>query len=385
MKKSHHVGAVQPAALFKTLPLEIKASVAMEWLSPSVHLVGEKRVVVGYLADDQSPQAPSEIHEGIGEIMFAGNGRARKDRQRFAEALAVDSYFDPDLELLEDFDSDLKRGWVEAASNCSEFIDWVDTNFTRRSKDDRNQGFYRWHAFRFWSACQSQSYHAPSLSDFDFTEKVKLDVWARLRSAGKIGNKHAVLLTHRNQDTITLSNQNASSGLPHDLDAPWLTTGDHGVWIPDDEAEAEIERRAKAYMFGQVVGLLPKSGKPAFYAVTDEAYGSQSSRAFDSFGGAFEWLSELTESLTPSTSEEVVAQAYHRARTELAQVCVDMWNMWANGEVYGQVVSTFENHGSSEKPLWEHIDSDSVWGYYGTLEAVDDASASAVAKAASLH
>ena len=385
MQQTKFVDAVEPKALFKSLPLGIEASVVMGWLDPSVLLVGDKHIVVGYVADEECPPEPSQTQDGIGDVFFARSCDPF-ERECFTTALAVDPCFEPELTLVEDFDADFKKAWVEAASSSSEFADWVDSIYTRRSKADRDQGYYRWHAFRYWSACQQRGLYRPRrVSDFDFTENVKLDVWARLRSAGKIGNKHAILITAVNQQTLKLSDHNLATGLPQPPAAPWLCSGDHVVWLPDQEAEVEIERRAKAYMFGQVTGFVPASGKPVFYAVTDEAYGSKSSPAFDSFGSAFEWLSKLADSLTPSTSQDVVDQAYYRARTEIAQDCIDLWNKWANGEVYGQVVSTFKNHGSPDKPVWELIDSDSCWGYYDADEGLTMACAAAFEKAASLH
>lgn len=48
-----------------------------------------------------------------------------------------------------------------------------------------------------------------------------------------------------------------------------------------------------------------------------------------------------------------------------AKGCIEMWNQYLSGDVYGVVVETYD-------PLKNQIKNDAVWGFYGFKYAMQE-------------
>ncbi len=366
------------------LNLPFKASTIMDYHDAACLEVGDK-LVVGYLADDEDCGNPLEDSAGMGKIYSAH--RHSETHYEMQQALALDSDWNPNLDLVDDHKVRLRATWIEMAMNSKEFIAWADGNAgARASKTD---AYYKRRAAKLWAETDGEyNYRGDSVQDFDLWDDVRTTLWKELRNEGVIGEKDTVVLDcyeHGGQHwSLTGGGQQCR----------FDTASGAGVWVPDGCAREEIDRRAKVYAFGRIASngnWTLKSGKLRFTAILDANYGAEQSAEFSHWHEAFAWLQAYTAKLKPSSRRK--AERAHqerrgreRAARELAQSALDEYNAWLAGECYGVVAATFQKvQGADDEPQYEFVVSEECWGYIGDDDAIDEAERRAQSEAQSLQ
>lgn len=363
------------------LDLPFAASSAMTFHDARICDLGDK-IVVGYLSDDSDCENPLESSEGQGRIYSAHrNARTHSEMQ---DALALDSSWNPDLDLVDQHMSRLRSVWISAAMCSREFIAWADeTAGARAAKDD---AYYKRRAEKLWRETGGEYiYGADSIHNFEFTDDVRTELWRALRSEGLIGDKDAVVL-----DCYEHSGQSWSLA-GEGMQCRWDTARGAGVWVPDNCAREEIDRRAKAYAFGRIEtngNWTFSSGKLRYIAILDGAYAAARSPEFEQWHEAFQWLDERSKKLKLATLKGERAQQVRRGREraarEIARDALEEYNNWLSGDCYGVVAAVFSRKGEGDDSEWEFVESDECWGYIGSDYAIEEAEMTAKNLAESL-
>jgi hypothetical protein len=361
------------------LDLPFSASCLMDYHEATVVPVGD-RIVVGYLADDHDCENPLESCDGNGKVLSAH--RHSDTHSEMQEALALDSCWDRDLDLIDDFIDELRPLWIETAVNNAEFLSWAEykNSVCALAVNDH----VRYLACSMWEYTMSGYIGATDIHHFDFTDEVREKFWEALRSSGRIGNKDAVPLDCYEHSGVAWSISGEGMSCAFD------PARGGGVWVPDDSARQEIDRRQAVYTFGRVEangGWTPSSGKLRFFGVVDNSYGGGKSEGFMHWHEAFDWLQKEVKarasalSLDPGERSAQERQGRVRAATEIARPCVEEYNGWLNGRTFGIVAATFANVGDKDEPEWEFVESDECWGFIGDDYAMEEAESNAKAVA----
>jgi len=358
------------------LELPIQASASMEYSDPVIKITGSK-MEVGYLADDYDAPNPLEECDGLGRIYTSHRHGTTHDEMQ--EALALDSSWEPNLELVTESDekaviSLFRKEWVKEAVQSADFQIWaMETSGPTAKPSD---AYYRRRANKVWNDTEAErDYGATWVDDFEFTDSVALRVWQDLREQGKIGNRHAVSL-----DCYSHGGEHWSlSG--SGMQCRWDTASGAGVWVPDQCALEEIERRAKVYAYGEILdlrGYAKLNQLPQFQVKLDQdLFPGQEPVAFATWADAFEWLeTQSRKKALPrrkADREACILRGNQLAAEELASSSLEDFNEWLMGNVYGAVIATYRNEGTDDAPHWVHESEDSTWGYIGaeaTLEVL---------------
>lgn len=361
------------------LDLPFAASSIMNYHDAEVVQVGD-RIVVGYLSDDSDTPNPLEDCDGQGRIFSAH--RHSNTHGEMQSALAFDSHWSPDLDLVLDHKDRLRQAWIEKAYCNIPFLVWADeTAGARASKTD---AYYKRRAKKLWDDTDGEyNYREKSVQDFECYEDAQMQAWEELRSEGLIGDKDAVVL-----DCYDHGGQSWSvSG--EGMQCRWDTASGGGVWVPDDSAREEIDRRAKVYAFGHIItngSWTRASGKLRYIAKLDKDYGEVESEEFEQWSEAFAWLEARSKKLRMSRRQASRAAQDRlgrgRAAREIARSVLKTYNDWLAGNCYGIVAATFSNTASKgEEPEWEFVESDECWGFIGDDYAMEEASSNAKAVA----
>lgn len=360
------------------LELPFSASGIMDYHTPAKRLVGTT-LIVGYLSDDSDCENPLEDCDGMGKIYSAH--RHSQNHSEMQEALALDSSWEPDLDLVDDFTSYLRKPWIEAAMSSVEFIEWANESAGPLARKD--DAYYKRRAAKLWRETDGEfRYGDCDIYDFDFTDDVRQVVWEELRSEGLIGDRDVVVLDcyeHGGQ-VWSISGQG--------MQCRWDTSSGAGAWVPDDCAKEEIERRASIYAYGVIKdngSWTRGSGRKRFYAEVDEHCGGGMSPQFKHWHEAFDWLTSQAKSLKlprrKLEKQTALGRGRQRAAVEMAESALESYNEWLSGSTYGIVSATFTNVGSTEEPEWEFVYSDECWGFIGDEYAMEEVTSAVESKA----
>jgi len=359
------------------LDLPFQSSPMMDFHETAKCVVGTT-LLVGYLSDDTDCANPLEDCDGVGRIYSAH--RHSSNHAEMQEALALDSDWEPDLDLVEDHLDRLRKPWIDAASQSEEFQGWATETAGPRARLD--EAYFKRRAAKLWRETGGEYlYGEDCIDDFDFTTDVRIELWNELRSEGLIGDRDAVVLDcydHGGQ-VWSITGQG--------MQCQWDTATGAGVWVPDDDAREEIERRASVYAFGLVLDngdWTRGSGRKRYYAVLDNLYGGESSPQFSEWSEAFDWLSAKSRKLKlPKRKlprESALLRGRERAAAEIAKCDLDTYNNWLQGFTFGVVVATYENVGTADEPEWSFVESDECWGYIGDDYAMEEVRARVTAE-----
>lgn len=365
------------------LDLPFKASSIMDYHDAVVLTVGD-RIVVGYLSDDSDCGNPMEDWDGQGKLFSAH--RWSNTHSEMQAALALDSDWSRDLGLVDDHKPRLRLAWIEKAMDSAAFQVWAED--TAGARASLSPAYYKRRARKLWDETDGEyNYRETSVQDFECFEDARDHVWEELRSEGLIGDKDVVSL-----DCYEHGGQSWSvSG--EGMQCRFDTANGGGVWVPDDSARAEVDRRAKVYAFGVIEkngSWTRASGKLRFTAVLDDAFGALRSEEFAEWHEAFAWLESKSKRLRLARRQADRAMQDRRGRgraaREIAREALGEYNTWLSGNCYGIVAATFTNvAGTGEEPEWEFVESDECWGFIGDDYAMEEASSNAKAVAASLQ
>lgn len=358
------------------LELPFKASAMMDYHEAEVVTVGNQ-IVVGYLADDSDCADPLEDC-GSGELYTAH--RFSKTQGDMQNALALNSDWQPDLDLVNEFSERLKAKWVEQAYTNIPFLVWADD--TAGPGASLSDEYYKRRARRLWDESHTESYRHHSLTsvqDFECYDDARQILWEELRADGLIGNKYAVSL-----DCYSHGGE-VWSLAGHGMQCRFDTANGAGVWVPSEDCIEELERREKVYAYGCVVkngNWTRASNKLRFIAIVDEELGGEESEEFIEWHEAFAWLEAVSRNkkllggaVRRSLRER---RARERAARDLALSDLESYNDWIAGNCYGIVAATFENTAEKgEEPEWSFVESDECWGFIGDDYAMEEAAANA--------
>ncbi len=178
--------------------------------------------------------------------------------------------------------------------------------------------------------------------------------WTRI---GK-PNKYAVLL-----DVYDHSGQVYSiSG--EGMQCRWDTARGGAVWVPDACAQEEIDRRAKVYAFGFVLhpGFLRTKQYQAILEAPDQPQHNLGS--FEHWHQAFKALEAAKKvGKFGHARKEQLERGLLRAKEDVARGCLETYNEWLSGDVYGIVYQAFALNDAGK--LEAEGPQDSCWDFYG--------------------
>lgn len=351
------------------LALSFPASAVMDYHSPFIREIGD-HLYVGYLSDDTDCSNPLDMSEGMGRLYSAH--RSSLTHAEMQQALGLDSYWNKQYELMADHLDVVRSIWVDMASSDSDFVAWAEKS--ARTTTDKSPSYFKSRARSLWKRMVTD----PGVTDiaeaeiwqFDFTAKAVDSAWFQLRSNGLVGDPHAVVL-----DCYDHGGQSWSI-TGHGMQCRFDTSTGAGVWVPDNVAREEIERRAAVYAFGSIHEEAVQGGSPCFRAVIDNEFGLNLADTFDSWGEAFEWIQQEAETRNLAESsmldKSMVRRGHVRAAQEIAKSSLEQYNDWLSGNCFGAVCVIFEKvNVSNGTEHWIEIESDECWGFVGDDHAME--------------
>lgn len=347
-------------------PTSFKAET--DYLDPHVKIVGDK-AVVGYLVRDEDVEDPLNNDDYAGSIFTAHRHAGKASHEGMQDALALNSDWQPDLELDEVVDraqSMLARAVLARltpeilarinsiqseyfGTEVNESVGEVAIQIAAGFEDGDSE------PWMFAATILETRSHRDVPSelddlmfdlDLDQTQGMHQKAWEALRTEGKIGNPHAVVLDIYEHSGTHYS---ISGG---GMQCQWDTASGGAVWVPSKDAAAEIERRALVYMKGSIVELQDK------YHIAKRPP-AETFEPFPNWHTAFNHLATLDDI-------DTLEVGLQRARNEFAGYALDEYNAWLAGDCWGTVLQHYERNDSGE---WEPIDEDACWGYIGSKNA----------------
>lgn len=345
--------------------------------------VGDK-LVVGYLVHDDDCSHPLDDCDGMGKIIGRGEYETRNHSEHeMFEALGLDRNGDTNFELVQD---EVNAAWEAYLGTVSDDT-WFeiakalgavenDGPYTLRevfnkirdeliTVDIFNEGsvLYAIASAGRYMTCvdptREQMTEAAKLLDFDPNEVMKVE-YAKAWDAGKIGDRDAVLLDVYDHSGIAWSLHGGGT------QCRWDTSGGAGVWVPDDCAREEIDRRAPIYAHAWIRATNWMPGRDKAYDLFAMVDGLHKLVESSDDWSAL-WAKAQDFSGGKPADATALALGRRRAARELAAQAVEEYNSWLSGDCYGCVVETFKNVAEpGEDPKWEQVDSDACWGYVGS-------------------
>lgn len=316
---------------------------------------GSEHATICYLADDCDAENPLDM-DGEGEI-HTTHRHDRKGQIQYQEALALDDDFNPDLELVLHHPNQFRKAWVQAAALNADFQEWADTTGRRLNPDS---AYYMRRAKKFWQqrGMDNWGYGEKDIWDFDFTVNVQDQLWSDLRNAGVIGDQDAVLLDiydHGGQ-VYSISGEG--------LQCRWDTSRGAAVWVPDDSARDEIERRMAVYAFGRITKERTSSGDARWLVLSHD---KETLHETDAWYKAFEWLQSVTHNKVATADQLHVGRKL--AAEELARGSLDLYNAWLRNDCYGVCTVELQRVYDGDSYSWKITNEDAVWSFIGSESA----------------
>ena len=136
----------------------------------------------------------------------------------------------------------------------------------------------------------------------------------------------------------------------------WDTSRGEALWIADEYAKEEIDRRARVYAYGKIESVGTNTGKK-LYKVSPLS-GVEPSR-FEEWSDAFEFLRQFGIHYDRDLTPEDVERGFQRALYEVAKDCVKAYDSWQQGDNYGVICVDCDAEGKQVG------DEDACWGYIG--------------------
>lgn len=136
----------------------------------------------------------------------------------------------------------------------------------------------------------------------------------------------------------------------------WDTSRGEALWIADEYAKEEIDRRARVYAYGKIESVGTNTGKK-LYKVSPLS-GVEPSR-FEEWSDAFEFLRQFGIHYDRDLTPEDVERGFQRALYEVAKDCVKAYDSWQRGDNYGVICVDCDAEGKQVG------DEDACWGYIG--------------------
>lgn len=320
-----------PAVISQHLDI-VESYEKVGFLDSYMERVGDK-VLVGYLSPDHEPINPLKDCDGMGHIYSAH--RHSSDHDEMREALGLDAQWSPDLELVDEHPDRFRKAWISAAANSVEFEEWCQEFGRVPDTNDpvRLEAYFKRKAARFWrdtGGVETNYYHNDSIEDFIFTDDVREEVWKELSALRLVGDPDRVSLDVYEHSGVAYS----VSG--EGMSCMWDTAHGGALWVPDDCAREELNRRAEVYQYGQVVEKRFR-GKTKFTFQVDGRKEVTSFR-FDYWHEAFDALAKAVAS--KGKGDQLLGRI--RSAKELARNAAEAYTDYCNGASYDVIIETFE-------------------------------------------
>lgn len=363
-------------------------------------IVTDRFVIAGGLCHDSDSEDPTKSMDGEGRVVCSGRRGDADDNTAFNQAFGLDQY--GNLDLLCEEVSEVLGDVVVAEMQKNRSLMGTLSNLIRGRKiygAPGLDGSWKRVGLVVKSAIHQEGYeYAMSyLSDWlldvrffsDLSDEWtnKLQPLADLLTAsaaesahgqavekGLIGNPLAVLLDVYEHSGISFS----VSG--EGMQCRWDTSRGGAAWIPDSSAEEEIRYRAvKQFAPGASVqwfGSLGSSDNPLH-----AKYSLDNGVSWVGDGCNWKWCqaqSELIRVLGLDATK--VNEAMRELSVSYARGCLETYNAWANGEVYGVVVYVID------RSTGERVEDedDECWGFYGSSYAESELESTMLSKAIDL-
>lgn len=342
-----------PAAITHHLDI-VESHEKADYLDSYMERVGNK-VLIGYLSHDQDPVNPLEDSDGLGSIFSSHRNSSNHDDMQ--EVLGLDSHWSPNLELVDEHPDRFRKAWVTAAADSEEFQQWCQEYGRPPETSDPAvlAAYYKRKAARFWrdfGGVSPSYYHDESIEDFIFTDDVREQVWRDLSDLRLIGDPDRVSLD------VYEHSGTAYSVSGEGMQCAWDTSHGGAVWVPDDCAREEIDRRAKVYQHGVVVEMPGRQDQKFTFKVDGEK--EVASFRFSHWHQAFDALAQAAKRKGKGNADV----GRRRASEELARNAAEVFTDYCNGTVFGVVIETFEII-DEDMGNTKSIEDDSCWGYFG--------------------
>lgn len=304
--------------------------------------VDGKKLIVGYLCDEESHENPCEEDEYFGK--FLSSHRHSQDHHEFQKALALDSDWAQDLSLVPLEDAFI--AWAQAYANHNTFTRY----YNKVGVNSEN-----------WNMKESLRKLFVVVPDDEYCgllsyEVVLRELWTTMRGEGKIGNPLAVSL-----DIYEHGGQ-AWSLSGSGTQCKWDTANGGGLWVPSAAATEVIKSNAKALRKGDVCEVKLKT-KTQFHVRTlreSTGYDQQLHPAFETYHEAIEYLASID---MPERRSEVAAERV--AACDYCASQLDTWNAYLNGDTYFTVIDVYSDFREDQRPDEE----DTCGACYGSDDA----------------
>lgn len=339
--------------------------------SSMIEVIG-KYAVVAYLESDSDPQAP-DTWDGEGTVLDYHGRHSDSSRAEAEEHLGY-SDGSPDYslvdegELVERVHAWIREQQVAGSDEWTALLEYCDRYWGRDAQDIDDLTF----VFRCLpdaGEILEAGYYNPTRHDYDYltnVAEVQQALWEQGRADGSIGNRYCALLDVYDHSGIAYSLTGGG------MQCRWDTSRGGALWVADASAKLEIDRRAEVYTAGEIVEGRLRTQNSYTIRYND----GTTSGSFAQWSDAFENLRRTAETL--QASDEQKAVGFSRALREVARQCVETWNQYVSGDVWGCVVQVYENVAVDEDddPEWEEVSEgwaqESCWGFYGSDYAKEE-------------
>ncbi len=303
-------------------------------------------LMLGYLFDDPDVQDPQEDDCMFGNIYSAHrNSGTHKEMQK---ALGLNSDWQPDLDLIEE-EAVVERAFKVLEDSKSLVAGTVASDWTCAAE----------HFLDYWTKEPEESLmdamkrswdNENDLSDAGVpVDGIRQALWSEGRLNGTIGDKHAVSLDVYEHGLVSYSVSGSGT------QCQWDTAKGGAVWVPSEEARAEIVRRGVVYQKGKIQKARLKN-RDVYTVHSWLKFGvlSLACETHDHWDEAFKALEEFEPNFIQS-----VYDAEYDAAKELAAQSAETYTNWCNGNCYGFCIVAYDKDANE-------VDSDDCGGFIGT-------------------
>lgn len=328
--------------------------------------------VVGRLEYDEYCENPFEASCCMGYVVGRGKYQTRHhDESELFEALGLNRYGDPDFDL----DPVVERvrvkygAWVESISEVNVEVLGLSDEITVEDmkrwlgdlqlREDFEISDYVWDALPYDALPHNFHDLSLKLEDWPELELDWEDAWQEARAAGEVGDPDAVMLDVYDHSGLHWS---VSGG---GMQCRWDTTSGAGVWLPDESARKEIQRRAYVYDHAYI----EESGRGTNRVFKVINRHGHTLATYSEWGEAFAHANEIANLCVKSG---IPGTGWGRtiAVEELAESSLETYNAWLSGDCYGCIVEVFElDEDEDEGAL---VEDESCWGFIGEEWAEDE-------------
>lgn len=312
---------------------------------------------VAYLVHDMHCDNPLDDCDGMGKVWHHPRSHYGKS-DGYYEALGLDSYGDPVID-----EDKLQQMWHDKvmARSLQDFYinpalrEIADAEDLREMLADESIiGDYTFeqNARSAWGVRLADADPDDVQALIDKVEEKLID-WNYAeaeRECTQPMDKYAVLLDVYDHSGRSYSLSGGGT------QCRWDTSRGEALWIADEYAKEEIDRRARVYAYGKIESVGTNTGKK-LYKVSPLS-GVEPSR-FDEWSDAFEFLRQFGIHYDGELTPEDVERGFQRALYEVAKDCVKAYDSWQRGDNYGVICVDCDAEGKQVG------DEDACWGYIG--------------------